>query len=83
MSKPELSLMEGYHRKNSRFLGRHPARHVLNGTLEADLVCQKEALREGLRGPFVALLSTSKRSLNQLLRHQQYDSLPIVNIKVS
>ena len=83
MGNPEQSLMDNYHRKNNRLLNRHPAKHILNETLETDLACQKEALGEGLRGAYVAMLSTSKRSLNHLLRHQQHNSLPFVNIKVS
>lgn len=81
MSNPKLSLLDDYHRRNKQLHYRHPASQLINETLETDLACQKEALKEGLRGTFVSLLSTSKRSINQLLQQQQHDSLPFVNIK--
>lgn len=61
--------------------GYHPARDLLDETLTLDHVCQTEALLSGLRGTFVAFISTSKLSLNRLLNYQRRD-LPVINSKV-
>lgn len=63
-------------------LQEHPANAVLNGTLAVDLACQKEAQLSGLPGTYVALVSSPRRSLKQLLQYQYRDSMPVVNTKV-
>lgn len=60
----------------------HPASDVLNQTLAVDMACQKEALLAGLSGSYVALVSTPKRSLKQLLHYQYRDHMPIINTEV-
>ena len=63
-------------------LQEHPASAILNGTLSVDLACQKEAHLSGLPGTYVALVSSPRRSLKQLLQYQHRDSMPVVNTKV-
>ena len=64
-------------------LKQHPASQILNQTITADNICQKEAKEAGLSGSFAALLSTSQRSLRSIVELQYDKYLPVVNIKVS
>ena len=66
----------------SKILPFHQASSILNETLNVDVECQREADLSGLSGIFVALVSTQRRSLKQLLQYQYKDQLPIVNTKV-
>ncbi len=61
----------------------HPADFILNDTLPIDIACQNEAELAGLSGTYVALISTPRRSLKQLVEYQYQNNLPIVNTKVS
>ena len=60
----------------------HPADSILNDTLAVDVACQSEAELSELSGTFVALVSSPRRSLKQLLQYQYKDNIPIVNTKV-
>ena len=58
------------------------ASHLINGTSQADMLCQKEAQQAGLWGTYSALLSTKHRPLHNITA-EQYRHLPIVNTMVS
>ncbi len=57
-------------------------RSYFNETLSADIACQDSAVRAGVPGVFVALLSTSRRSIGKIISLQQSDNIPIINSQV-
>ena len=59
----------------------HGTSQLINGTSQADLLCQKDAERAGLWGTYSALLSTKQHPL-QNITAQQYHHLPVVNTMV-
>lgn len=56
-----------------------PHYRYLNETLSADIACQEEAVSAGIPGVFVALLSTSRRSIGKIIGMQRSDNIPIIN----
>ena len=61
----------------------HHLLNYLNESLSADVACQEEAIRAGIPGLFVSLLSTKRRSIGKVITLQRSDTLPLINSKVS
>ena len=78
-----LSSAHRKHHKPPHLYGHNPpSLHALNTSLPADTACQLQAARTGLHGSYIALLSTKNRQLRYLIS-EEYQHLPVVNIKVS
>ena len=54
----------------------------MGGVSGADLICFQEALEAGLRGTYVAFLSSRVQDLNSIVHRKQDRHLPVVNINV-
>lgn len=57
--------------------------HLAGSTaLHLDRACQAGALKAGILGTFMAMISTPHRLLSRVLASQYSDDLPVINTKV-
>lgn len=58
--------------------------HLAGSTaLHLDRACQAGALKAGILGTFMAMISTPHRLLSRVLAYQYSDDLPVINTKVA